>query len=72
MDYTVIIEGSPQEGFGAYSPDVPGVVATGKTEALVRKRIASGLKMHLEWLRRAGDEIPRPNTKAYLQHIEIA
>ncbi len=70
MDYTVIIEGSRNEGYSAFSPDVPGVVATGKSEAAVRRRMASGIALHLQMLREAGDEIPQPNAKAYVQHIE--
>lgn len=70
MDYTFIIEGSNEEGFGAYSPDVPGLAITAKTEALLRKRIESGLKFHFEMLSKAGDEIPQPTVKAYVQRIE--
>ena len=29
--YRVVIEGDEQTNFSAYSPDVPGVVATGST-----------------------------------------
>lgn len=71
MDYTVIIEGIEGEGFSAFSPDIPGVVATGETEAEVRERMASGIAFHLGMLRQAGDEIPRPTTTAYVQHIEL-
>lgn len=71
MEYTIIIEGGAGEGFSAFSPDVPGVVATGRTEALVRKRIASGIACHLKWLQDSGDPVPIPTTKAYKERIPI-
>ena len=70
MEYTVILEGSPRKGFSAYSPDVPGVVATGKTELLVRRRMASGIRFHLAVLRRDGEPLPKPQAKVYKQRID--
>lgn len=72
VDYTIVLEGTRSEGFSAFSPDVPGVVATGKTEAMVRKRIASGIAWHLKLLKESGSSIPRPRTKVYVQHIDLA
>jgi len=69
MNYLVIVEGSPKKGFSAYSPDI-NVFATGKTERQVRSRMASGIKTHISWLRKAGDRVPRPKTKAYIQPID--
>lgn len=69
MNYLVIVEGSPKKGFSAYSPDI-NVFATGQTERQVRSRMAAGIKSHINWLRKAGDRIPRPKTKAYIQPID--
>jgi predicted RNase H-like HicB family nuclease len=69
MNYLVIVEGSLKKGFSAYSPDI-NVFATGKTERQVRSRMAAGIKSHISWLRRAGDRVPRPKTKAYIQPID--
>ena len=71
MNYLVIVEGSSKKGFSAYSPDI-NVFATGKTERQVRVRIAAGIKSHIRWLRKIGDRIPRPKTKAYIQRIDSA
>lgn len=72
MEYAIIIEGDVRHGFGAYSaePDI-NVFATGKTEELVRKRVASGIRKFLEWLERDGDRIPRPTCKVYMQQIDF-
>jgi len=70
MNCLVIVEGSSKKGFSAYSPDI-NVFVTGKTERQVRLRIAAGIKGHIRWLRRSGDRVPRPKTKAYIQPIDL-
>jgi predicted RNase H-like HicB family nuclease len=61
--YLVIIERAPNN-YAAYSPDLPGCIATGDTEeetlALMREAIA----FHLEGLREEGLPIPQPTTRA--------
>jgi predicted RNA binding protein YcfA (HicA-like mRNA interferase family) len=39
-------------GVSAYSPDLPGCVATGETEAEARERMAATVALHLSRLRR--------------------
>jgi len=63
MKYTVIIE-KTRTGYSAYLPDVPGCIATGRTEQAVRKNIAEALEFHFEGLRLAGQPIPRPKTQS--------
>lgn len=69
MKYLVIIE-QTRNNFAAYSPDVPGCVATGRTEAEVIKAYRQALEMHLEGLREDGLPLPRP--LARVQYIEAA
>jgi predicted RNase H-like HicB family nuclease len=71
VEYTIVLEGSRGKGFSAFSPDVPGVVATGKTETVVRKRIASGIAWHIKLLKESGTELPRPQTKVYVEHVDV-
>jgi predicted RNase H-like HicB family nuclease len=63
MKYAVIFEKS-STGYGAYVPDLPGCVATGKTLAVTKKRIAEAIEMHLEGMREDGERIPKPSTQA--------
>ena len=63
MKYAVIFEKSSM-GYGAYVPDLPGCVATGKTLAATKKLIAEAIELHLEGMRQDGERIPRPSTQA--------
>lgn len=45
--YTVIYERT-ERNWGAYVPDLPGCVATGRTRADVERRIRSAIELHLE------------------------
>jgi predicted RNase H-like HicB family nuclease len=61
MRYAVVIERSAG-GYGAYVPDLPGVISVGDSEAEVTANIREAIALHLEELRHAGDPIPEPNT----------
>ena len=45
-------------GWSAWSPDLPGCIATGETEDETRERMAAAIAMHLEGLRKAGLPLP--------------
>ena len=47
--------------FGAYAPDLPGCVATGRTLDETSKRTAKSMEMHLSAMRENGDPIPEPS-----------
>ncbi len=69
MKYLIIIEPT-LTGYSAYSPDVPGCIATGQTEAETRQNIIDAIEFHLEGIARHGLSIPVSITKA--EYIEIA
>ena len=62
-EYAVIIERGEQ-GLGAYVPDLPGCVATGGTREEVERLIRDAIVMHVEDLRRTGEQVPEPRTVA--------
>ena len=45
--YLIIIEESAT-GYSAYSPDVPGCVATGRTREEVQREMHDAIEFHLE------------------------
>jgi predicted RNase H-like HicB family nuclease len=67
--YPVIIEKS-KRNYSAYSPDLPGCVATGATVRETLSRMKSAIKFHLEGLKREGSEIREPSTK--VTYLEIS
>lgn len=62
--YAVVVERADDGGYGAWSPDLPGVVAVGETEADVLEEMRQAIEFHLEGLRADGQPIPHPSTVA--------
>ena len=67
--YLIIIEAT-DTGFSAYSPDLPGCVATGRTRAEVESEMHDAIEFHIEGLRLAGEPVPEPRSQA--AYCEIA
>jgi predicted RNase H-like HicB family nuclease len=63
MKYLVVVEES-ETGFSAYSPDLPGCVATAPTRREVEKEMAKAIAFHIEGLRAAGLAAPEPRTSS--------
>lgn len=59
-EYVVIFEQAENGGWGAYLPDLPGVVALGDTRAEVSERIQEALEAYADELRSLGRDLPRP------------
>jgi predicted RNase H-like HicB family nuclease len=59
--YLVLIEGGPPSNYSAWSPDVPGCVATGATVEDVEREMRAAIALHLEGLAADGDPIPEPS-----------
>ena len=68
MRYLIVIE-KTKTGFSAYSADVPGCVATGRTQASVRRSMRKALEFHLEGLRLDGRRAPRASTTSAVVEI---
>ena len=52
--YRVVFEEGPRN-WSAYSPDLPGCIATGATRAATERTMASAIQFHLEGLARQRD-----------------
>ena len=65
--YLVIIE-KAESNYAAFSPDVLGCIATGKTVEQVTQEIKEALLFHIESMLESGEEIPQPRGLTY--HIE--
>jgi predicted RNase H-like HicB family nuclease len=67
--YLIIIE-PDSTGCSAYSPDLPGCVATGDSPAEVESNMREAIAFHLDGLRADGQHVPAPNTIA--AYVEVA
>ncbi len=67
--YLIIIEDTAT-GFSAYSPDLPGCVATGQTREQVEREMREAIEFHIDGLRLAGYPVPEPRSHA--AYCEIA
>jgi predicted RNase H-like HicB family nuclease len=56
--YLVIYE-KTKTGYSAYAPDLPGVIATGKTKIIVEKNIFEAIQFHIEGLKQEKLKIPK-------------
>jgi len=59
--YLVIFE-KTSTGYSAYVPDLPGVIATGKTKPSTEKNIYEAIQFHLEGMKLENIPIPKADT----------
>ena len=65
--YLIVIEGDSTTNYSAYSPDLPGCVATGDTREECERMMQEAIAFHIEGLRQAGEPVPPPqSTGAYV------
>jgi len=63
IKYLIIIE-KADRNYSAYSPDLPGCVATGKTRETAEKNMKKAIEMHIRGLRRDHQPLPEPRSVA--------
>jgi predicted RNase H-like HicB family nuclease len=61
--FLVIVE-KTKNNYSAYSPDLPGCIATGKTLKEVEKNMYEAIEIHLKGLEEDGINIPKPSARA--------
>ncbi len=66
--FLVIIEES-KTGFAAYSPDLPGCIATGETREEVETLMYEAMQFHLEGLKEEG--LPVPEGKSFAEFMVL-
>ena len=71
MRYTVIYEKGPTS-WGAYVPDLPGVISVGDSRDEAERLIQEAIEFHLEGMREEGVTIPLPSSFAGVVEIDPA
>ena len=67
--FLVVIE-KAKNNYSAYSPDLPGCIATGKTREEVEENIHEAIALHIEGL--SATKIPIPKSSSFAEYIAIA
>lgn len=70
--YIVVFEGSDEDGYSAYSPDLPGVVAAGATHSETEQLMREAMAEHIAILREAGQPIPEPGNAESVMILDPA
>ena len=60
--YLVVYERTEDGGWGAYLPDIDGVVALGRTREEVEDGMRVALGAYLDWLKERGETAPAPSS----------
>jgi predicted RNase H-like HicB family nuclease len=68
MKYLIVIE-KTETGFSAYSPDLPGCIATGATRQDIEQTLRDAIEFHIEGLRKEGYEVTEPSS--YSTYVDI-
>jgi len=66
--YLVIFE-KANDNYSAYSPDIPGCIATGSSRDEAEKNIKEAISFHIEGLMQDG--LPLPTATSFTEYIEV-
>lgn len=66
--FLVIIE-KADGNFSAYSPDLPGCVATGKTREQTARNMHEAIELHVRGLRE--DKLPVPKSRTSAEYVAV-
>ena len=67
--FLIVVERA-SHNFSAYSPDLPGCVATGTTVEETRARMHEAIDLHIRGLKE--DRLPVPEPSATAAYVEVA
>ena len=68
MKYLIVIE-QTATGYSAYSPDLPGCIATGSTRDDVEREMKDAIAFHLDGLKAESMATPQPSTSS--SYVEV-
>ena len=73
LKYAVVYERTPNN-YGAYAPDLPGCISTGKTWDEMQEMMREAIEFHIEGMMEDGDPIPKPRMSigdAMAYHLQL-
>ncbi len=66
--FLVVIE-KAKNNYSAYSPDLPGCVATGATREEAERNMHDAIEMHVRGLQE--DKLPIPKSRSYAEYVVV-
>ncbi len=66
--FLVVIE-KANGNYSAYSPDLPGCVATGDTREEAERNIHEAIRIHVEGL--LEDDLPIPESQSFAEYVAV-
>ncbi len=66
--FLVVIE-KADGNHSAYSPDLPGCIATGDTREQAEQNVHEAVRMHVDGL--LEDDLPIPESQAFAEYIAV-
>ena len=66
--FLIVIE-KANGNYSAYSPDLPGCIATGATREEVERNIYEAIDMHIQGLKEDG--LPIPESNSFAEYLAI-
>jgi predicted RNase H-like HicB family nuclease len=66
--FLIVIE-KADRNYSAYSPDLPGCVATGKTRDQVARNMHEAIDLHVRGL--LEDKLPVPQSRSFAEYVAI-
>jgi len=66
--FLIIVE-KANGNYSAYSPDLPGCIATGDTKEAVELNMHEAIEMHIHGL--AEDNLPIPEPSSFAEYIAV-
>jgi len=67
--FLILIE-KAKGNYSAYSPDLPGCVATGKTRDQVTHNMHEAIEMHVRGL--IEDKLPVPKSESFAEYVAVS
>ena len=67
--FLMVVE-KAENNFSAYSPDLPGCIATGKTREEAEKNMTEAIRFHLDGL--IEDQLPIPESHCFAEYVVFA
>jgi predicted RNase H-like HicB family nuclease len=68
--FLIVVEDAGQN-FSAYSPDLPGCVATGRTREDTEANMYEAIRLHIDGLKEDGLPVPSSNATAEYVTVEV-